>query len=85
MDQPSSEITVPVVEAASDALGCGVEDLPPLSESVSLDALDAIVSDPSQDVTVTFSYAGLRVLVRSGQTVYVQPVQEEQVGTVPRR
>ena len=30
MNQPSSEITVPVVEAASDALGCGVKDLPPL-------------------------------------------------------
>jgi hypothetical protein len=84
MDQAPEEVTVPIVETASDALGTGVEDLPPLSESVPLDGLDAVVADPSQDVTVTFSYAGLRILVHSGGTVYAGPARDEQ-STATRR
>jgi len=84
MRQPSEEVTVPVVEAAADALGTEVEDLPPLSESVPVDRLDEVVSEADQDVTVTVSYAGLRGLVCSGNTVFVH-AQEESVGTAPPR
>jgi hypothetical protein len=84
MGQVPEEVTVPIVETAADVLGTGVEDLPPLSESVPIDGLDAVVADPTQDVTVTFTYAGLRVLVRSGGTVYVSPALTERTGAERR-
>lgn len=74
MEHARREITFPIVETVSDVLGRPVDDLPPLSDSVDIEALDAIASlDQSHDVTVTFRYAGLQVLVRSGETVYVSP------------
>jgi hypothetical protein len=68
------EICVTVTETVSDALGEPVDALPPLSDAVDTDGLDALVTgDRSHDVAVTFSYAGLAVLVRSDATVYVSP------------
>lgn len=66
---------MPVVEALSDALETPVEELPPLSEEISLDGLQAVMNHSgSEDVTVTFPYAGLRVFVHSRGIVYVRPL-----------
>lgn len=78
MEQAPTEITLAIAEAASDALGTPIETLPPLSESVDLDGVTAVVTDdPSRDVTMTFLYAGLRVIVHSGFIVYARPVEDE--------
>lgn len=74
MAQTRDETLIAVVEAVSNRLGTPVEDLPPLSESISLDGLEAVTgSGDYDDVTVEFSYAGLRVFVHSGEFVYVRP------------
>ena len=79
MEKPQAEICLPLAEAAADALQTPIEELPPLSRSVDVDGLDAIVSNnPSHDVTITFSYAGLRVHVHSDEFVYVHPLRDEQ-------
>jgi len=68
------EICVTVSETVSDVLGEPVDALPPLSEAIDTDGLDGVVTDDeAHDVTVTFSYAGTFVLVRSDATVYVCP------------
>lgn len=67
-----------ITEAVSDALETPIEELPPLSESINLDGLDAIVSaSDAADVAVIFSYAGLRVFVHSDGFVYVRPTYED--------
>lgn len=77
MGQPASQISVTVAEMVSEAREPSLEEIPPLAEVVDPDALDALVpataDDPPPDVTVTFSYAGLRVVVRSGEMVYIRP------------
>lgn len=76
MAQADDQLLMLVTEAVSDALDVRMEDIPPLSESISLDGLDAVVSeDRADDVTVTFPYAGLRVFVHSEGFVYVQPTR----------
>lgn len=81
MESHSDEVTLRVVETASDALETPVEELPPLSENIDVDALNAIVpltpADQPPYVTVTFSYAGLNVGVRAGNTVSVSPIRSE--------
>ncbi|WP_241659203.1 HalOD1 output domain-containing protein [Halorubrum salsamenti] len=78
MRSTSEEPLLTIAEAVSDALDTPVEELPPLSQSVNLEGLEAIVTeDPSHDVTVTFSYAAHRVLVHSDNTVYVCPIRED--------
>lgn len=77
MLQSDDRTVLLVTEAVSDALEVPIEELPPLSESISLDGLDAIVSSGNDtDVAVTFSYAGLRVFVHSREFVYVRPTYE---------
>lgn len=88
MTQPPAEVTFPIAEAVSDALELPVENLPPLSDAVDLEAVDALgTADQSEGVTITFRYANLRVLVRSGRTVYVRPIQDDRrdrLATSPR-
>ena len=75
MGEAPREISMPIAEAVSDALETPIEELPPLSRAIDLDALDAVMTHKrSDDVTVTFSYAGLRVLIHSTNTVYVRPL-----------
>jgi len=75
MGETPREIAMPIAEAVSDALGTRIEELPPLSHAIDLDGLDAVITnDQSDDVTVTFSYAGHRVLIHSSNTVYVRPL-----------
>ncbi|MDZ5811736.1 HalOD1 output domain-containing protein [Halorubrum sp. AD140] len=76
MTGSSEEPLVTIAEAVSEELNTPIEELPPLSRSIDLEGLAAIVTeDRSHDVTVTFSYAAHRILVHSDNTVYVRPIQ----------
>ena len=78
MRNSSEELFMTITEAVSDALNTPMEQLPPLSQSIDLDGLGEIVTENRpHDVTVTFSYAGHRVLVHSDGTVYVRPIQTD--------
>jgi|AntRauTorcE11898_2_1112593.scaffolds.fasta_scaffold73428_1 hypothetical protein len=67
-----------ITEAASEALETPVAELPPLADCINLDGLDAVVGNTdADDVTVIFSYAGLRVFVNSADFVYVRPASED--------
>lgn len=79
MEEAQKEASVLVCETVAELLQEPMETLPPLSNAIDLDGLNAIVTDdPSQDVTITFSYAGMRVFVHSGSTVYVRPIGKGQ-------
>ena len=81
MGELADEVLVPIVEEASGELEIPLEELPPLSDAISVDGLAAIVAaDDSHDVTVTFTYAGLNVFVHSGKTVYVRPAGDHDDG-----
>lgn len=74
MGSVHKDVCVTVSETVSDVLDEPVDALPPLSDAIDTDGLDAVVTDDrSHDVTITFSYAGLSVFVRSDATVYVRP------------
>lgn len=79
MARSSEEICVTVTETVSQALETPIEDLPPLSNAIDVDALDSLVTlaeeETSQRVMVTFTYSGLEVLVHSGELVYVRPAR----------
>jgi hypothetical protein len=80
------EICVTVSETVSDALGEPVDALPPLSDAIDTDGLDAVVTgDGARDVTITFSYAGLFVFVRADSTVYVRPQRGTAAGSSDTR
>ena len=75
------KIKVRIAETASDALEVPIEDLPPLSDVINLDALESLIrsttTNRSSLLTVTFSYAGLWIFVCSGNTVYVKRISDE--------
>lgn len=74
MAEPDDQALVLVSEAVSDALETPIEELPPMSKSINLDGLNAVLNHTSTtDVAVIFSYAGLRVFVHSDGFVYVRP------------
>lgn len=79
MNSPQErEIVSTVANEVSNALKKPVEQLPPLSEEIDLDALDTIVpTDSSRNVTVTFTYEGLHVFVHSGRIVRVRQPREK--------
>lgn len=77
MGKVQKEVSVLITETVSEALEEPMEALPPLSNAIDLDGLDAIMTgDPSHDVTITFSYADMRVLIHSGSTIYVRPIRD---------
>lgn len=85
MGDPSNEITVSIAETAARTLERPIDELPPLSDSINLDAVETLLGDDSsEDVTITFPYAGHRVLVHSGETVYIRPIRDEQEGSKQR-
>lgn len=78
MSEAPEELLLVIAETVSDALNTPVEELPPLSQSIDLEGLEAVVTDDrAHDVTVTFTYAGHRVLVHSDNLVYVRPNQND--------
>lgn len=80
MGTPSNEIILRVSEAVSDALETPVDELPPLSDVIDPDGLDAIVSTtedpPSRSVTLRFEYAGVELFIHSDDIIYVQPIDQ---------
>jgi len=78
MGEHSNDIIMSIAETVSSTLERPIEDLPPLSEYINPEAIQTLISDDaSENVTITFQYAGLRVLVRSGHTVYIRPLRKE--------
>lgn len=76
MELTTDEMTNVVAETTADALEMPVTEIPPLSDVMDFDALATLASatptGSPDGVTVTFSYAGLDVLVYGGATVVVQ-------------
>jgi len=67
-------LLVTITELVADAVDAPIKELPPLRETVDPEALTALLAhDGTDDVTVTFTYAGRDVLVSSNGTVSVQP------------
>lgn len=81
MRSRTNNSTVAVSAVVSDALDTPMEELPPLSRRIDLDALDRIVSSDDgprpPGVLVTFEYAGLTVAVHSCGIVYATPIDDE--------
>lgn len=74
------EIAATVAETIFGSLETAPERLPPLSDSIDLEALDDIVpDDPSPEVTVAFKYEGLLILVNSGNRIYVESLPTDGV------
>lgn len=72
------ELAVPLAEAIFGSLETPASELPPLSDAIDLDALEALVpAEGPPDVTVAFSYEGLRVFVHSGGVVCVRSTHRE--------
>lgn len=61
-----------VLEAVARTEGCEVVELPPLSETVDPDALDA-VADCASVTHITFPYHGYQVSIRETGHVDVRP------------
>ncbi len=71
-----SEPATSIVEAVSEATNRSVLDLVPLAESIDPDALNQLFADratSSSDLEVTFTHAGVTVLVAGTGTVRVTP------------
>jgi len=90
MGPQSKEVTTTIVaELVADALDVPVEELPSLSRTIDLDALNALVTPAGNespvDLAVSFTYAGLRIHVYSGNTVYVQPIRDRPSGDLHPR
>lgn len=76
--EQKEQLLLSLVDTVSDAQETPMEELPPLNDSIDLDALNGLVTDDqSSDVAVSFEYDGLRVLVRSRETVYARPIRED--------
>lgn len=69
-----AEPGVGIVEAVADAADLGPMSLPPLNETVDVDALDAIVGsgDPDERTTITLQYAGAVVVIDGDETITLQ-------------
>lgn len=81
MMNPTDEIVLQVTEAVSKESGTPVEGLPILYDTIDVDALGALMADsPANDITVSFTYAGLHVIVHSDWTVDVRPLQNVRPG-----
>lgn len=77
MAHPPTEILPRIMTAVTVAAGTPMRELPPLSEAINPDGLRSLVTgESSHDVTITFAYAGQRVVVHADSTVYVCPIQD---------
>ncbi|GCF15512.1 hypothetical protein Harman_34470 [Haloarcula mannanilytica] len=72
--EPYESITEVLVRAVSTASDCDPIDLPPLAETVDADVLEALFPAPDSDLTVSFEFAGMDIVLQSPATVYVQRV-----------
>lgn len=69
-----AEPGVGIVEAVADATDVGPMALPPLNDTIDVDALNAIVgsSDPDERTTITLQYADTVVVIDGDETITVQ-------------
>ena len=78
MGHPRDEMSLQISETVSALNGTPIDELPPLSTAIDVDALDAIVPSDGEEspteVAVTFDYAGARVFVHSGNTIFARPI-----------
>ncbi|MFC7214488.1 HalOD1 output domain-containing protein [Saliphagus sp. GCM10025334] len=65
----STTLVADVVSSAAQHAGIDPLALPPLYEFVDADALERLLTTPANDVSVTFTYAGVRLEVRSDGAV----------------
>ena len=67
------EPSVSVVEAVADATGCEATSLPTLHDVVDVDAMNHLLQEAgsSEEVQLTFEYAGRTVEVRSSGSIHV--------------
>lgn len=81
MDQPPDNIGVTIAEMAASHHGVPVEMMPPISETIDPDALETMINpgrtDPAPDLYLSFTYASLRVQLRSDETVIVTSQRDE--------
>lgn len=74
---PGEPITMVVINAVADTLGCSPLELDPLSTQIDPDALDSLINGPAgwrDRLTVSFSFAGLNVAVTRTQVrLYPSP------------
>lgn len=61
----TNDIPVTVIQKVAGEEGTKEANLPPIGEAVDPDALDAIISQSTGDVSVSFDYAGHDVFVKS--------------------
>ncbi|MFC6865081.1 HalOD1 output domain-containing protein [Halomicroarcula sp. GCM10025817] len=68
-------IVVGIVDELTQLYECVVEDLPPLQESVDVDALESLVTHAGddQDLLVQFEYIGTIVSLAGDGSVSVHP------------
>lgn len=67
---PGEPITMVVINAVADTLGCSPLELDPLSTQIDPDALDSLINGPvgrRDRLTVSFTFAGLSVAVTRTQ------------------
>jgi hypothetical protein len=80
MGSTTDNSIVAITGVVSEALETPLEELPPLSRRIEIDALERLVSSPASarppGVLVTFEYAGLTVVVHSCGIVYAEPIDD---------
>lgn len=62
---PEKGLDVQIVEALVDATGRRLTGIPPLYDSIDLDALTTLI-DPGSEISVQFEHLGYTVTVESG-------------------
>ena len=68
----ADSIGTAVVLSVADHLGCRPTTLPLLSTAIDLDALDDLLADRGESVSVSFSYAGCAVSLRGDGKLTVE-------------
>ena len=70
---PQTEsLTTTIVLAVAAVTDVEPVDLPNLTESIDPDALDALLSDGTDSVTVSFTYADCEITVDSGRSLSIR-------------
>lgn len=62
-------VSIRVVDQLADAQGLDPKDLPPLTHTIDLEALDTLIDSVPSDATVSFSVDGYDVTVTGDGTV----------------
>ena len=78
MPDVADETILAVAETVSRELEIPVTEVPSLTRSIDIEALTSLVAnDPTGNLTVSFTHAGLQVIVHSNDSVIVRPTLED--------